>query len=233
MATQPVVEPVKVPKVKADNKLIAGINAASLTLATFAGFMAIFAGIAHFTTKGWFVEIPVLNVFFGTNVSYTAVAFISGIASVLLAVVGLITAGKITDINAMKGAWKCARNVFIAVAAIEVIKMVSIAIYALCGIGEKSGVEQGYLWLNDFLSNTLAALAATGIAFIAHFIAAGKTSVLSVMRFVALGIASVGCVLVFVSTIVRFYNKPGKSSSSSSSSSSSYGLDDLYNLFGN
>ncbi len=231
MATQAVVDPVKMPKMKADNKLIAGINAASLSLATFTGFMAIFAGIAHFTTKGWFVEIPVLNIIFGTNLSNVAVAFIAGIASVLLAVLGLITAGKITDINAMKSAWKCTRNVFVAIAAIEVIKMISIAIYSLCGIGEKSGVQQGYLWLNDFLSNTLAALAATGIAFIAHFIAAGKTSVLSVMRFVALGIASVGCILVFVSTIVRFYNKNTGKSSSSSSSSSSYSLDSLMDLY--
>ena len=120
----------------------------------------------------------------------------------------------------MKGSWKCVRNVFIVIAAIEVVKMIALAIYSLCGIGEKSGVEQGYLWLNGFLSNSLAALAATGIAFIAHAIANGKTAVLSVMRFVALGVAAVACILVFVSTIVNFYNKKSSSSYSTSDYSS-------------
>ena len=138
-----------------------------------------------------------------------------------MAVAGLITARKITDVNAMKDSWKCVRNLFIVIAGIEVLKMLCLAIYSLLGIGEKSGIDQGYLWLNSFLSNTLAAGAAVGIAFIANAIAAGKTTVLSVMRFVALGIAAVGCVLVVVSTIVNFYSKKTTYKSSSSSSSSS------------
>ena len=155
MATA-VVDPVKMPKVKADNKLIAGINAASITLATFMGWMAIFAGIAAFTKKGWTVAIPFASEILGANMGWASVAFAAGILTVILAVVGLITAGKITDINAMKTSWKYARNAFAVIAAIEIVKMVSIAIYSLCGIGEKSGVEQGYLWLNSFLSNTLS-----------------------------------------------------------------------------
>lgn len=216
-----VVEPVKMPKVKAGNKLIAGINAASITLATFMGWMTIFAGIAAFTKKGWTVAVPFANEIIGANMGWASVLFATGIMTVLFGVIGLITAGKITDINAMKSSWKYARNAFIVIAAIEVVKMVSIAIYSLCGIGEKSGVDQGYLWLNSFLSNTLAAGAAVGIAFIANAIAAGKTTVLSAMRFVALGIAAVGCVLVVVSTIVNFYSKKTPSYGSGSSSSSS------------
>ena len=133
----------------------------------------------------------------------------------------------------MKGAWKNVRNAFVIIAGIEIVKMVAIAIYSLCGIGEKSGVDQGYLWLNDFLSNTLAAMAAVGIVFIAHFIAAGKTQVLSVMRFVALGIAAVGCVLIMVSTIVKFYNKKTSAASSYSSASSALNSIDWGSLFGN
>ena len=226
MATA-VVDPVKMPKMKADNKLIAGINAASITLATFMGWMAIFAGIAAFTKKGWGVSIPFADFLLGVNMGYTTVAFGAGILCVVLAIIGLITAGKITDINAMKSSWKCARNFFVVVAAIEIIKMVTLAIYSLCGIGEKSGVQQGYLWLNGFLSNTLAALGAVGIAFVSHAIATGKTTALSVMRFVALGVAAVACVLVFVSTIVNFYNK--KTTPSSSLEDSDWSS--LYNLF--
>jgi len=228
--TKAVVDPVKMPKVKADNKLIAGINAISMSLACFMGWMAIFAGIAHFTNKGWTVGIPFSGLIFGANIGWGSTMFIAGIGAVLFSVIALISAGKITDIDAMKGAWKWVRNVFIVIAAVEVVKMIATAIYSLCGIGDKSGVQQGYLWLNDFLSNTLAAMAAVGIAFVGHFISKGKTQVLSVMRFVALGIASVGCVLVFVSTIVKFYNKPSiKSSSGSSSGNSSYSIDDLLN----
>ena len=228
-----VVDPVKMPKVKAKNSVIAGFNAASISLACFMGFVAIFAGIAAFTKKGWGIDIPFAGTLFGTNTvgaGYSVIAFAAGIATVLFGVVGLITAGKITDIDAMKKSWRYARNAFIAIAAIEVIKMVSIAIYSLCGIGEKSGVQQGYLWLNGFLSNTLAAMAAVGMVFIAHAISEGKTAVLSVMRFVALGIASVACVLIFVSTIVSFYSNKTSLGGSSSSSSSSSSLDSWLDL---
>ena len=57
MATA-VVDPVKMPKVKADNNIIATVNAVSTTLAIFMGWMTIFAAIASFTTKGWNVGIP-------------------------------------------------------------------------------------------------------------------------------------------------------------------------------
>ncbi len=229
--TKSVVDPVKMPKVKANNKLIAGINAASLSLSTFMGWMAIFAGIAAFTTKGWQIEIPFASWFFGANNTTQGigqVAFTAGIASVLLAVLGLITAGKITDIDAMKKSWKCTRNVLIVLAAIEAVKMASIAIFALCGIGSK-GFAQGYVWLNGFLSCALATMALVGLVFIAHFIAAGKTTVLSVMRFIAVGVASVGCVLLIISTIVGYHRTVSTGSSSSSSSTSNY-IDSLYDL---
>ena len=227
MATS-VVEPVKMPKVKADNKLIAGINAASITLACFLGWMTMFAAIAGFTKKGWAVGVPIMGTILGANTYYLDTAFITGILTVIFAVIGLLTARKITDINAMKSSWKVARNAFIVIAGIEIVKMIGLAIYSLLGVGDKT-LPQGYLWLNGFLSNTLAAAAAVGLVFIADAIAKGKTQVLSVMRFVALGIASVACVLVFVSTLIGFYGK--KSSTSSSSSSADSSLDTLLNLF--
>ncbi len=226
MATQPVVEPVKMPTIKkADNKFIAAVNAISISLACFFGWMTIFAAIASFTKKGWGIDIPLVGWIFGNNfgsfggsVDITLLA--TGLLTVLFAVAGLISARKITDVNAMKSSWKCARNVFVVIAAIEIFKMIALAIYALCGLGKAAGVQQGYLWLNGFLSNTLAALGAAAIAAIAHMIAAGKTQVLSIMRFVALGIAGVACILVFISTLIGFYGNKTSSFSSSSSSSS-------------
>ena len=156
MATT-VVDPVKMPKVKADNKLLSSINAVSITLACFLGWMTLFAGIASFTKKGWGIDIPLVGWIFGNNFigSFLGRADITilatGILTVLFAVAGLITARKITDINAMKSSWKCVRNLFVIIAGIEIFKMLMLAIYALCGVGEKSGVEQGYLWLNGFL----------------------------------------------------------------------------------
>ena len=112
----------------------------------------------------------------------------------------------------MKNSWKCVRNLFVVIAGLEVFKMIALAIYALMGVGEKSGVEQGYLWLNGFLSNTLAAAAAVAVVFIANAIAAGKTQVLSIMRFIALGVASVALIIAVVSTLVGFYSKKSSSS---------------------
>lgn len=214
--TKAVVDPVKMPKVKANNKLIAGINAASTTLAIFFGWMMIFAGIASFTKDGWSVGVPLVDIFLGTNFgNYGGSASIyllaTGILAVLFAVIGLISARKITDIDAMKSSWKCARNAFAVIAGIEIVKMILIAIYGLAGVGvEKSGVQEGYLWLNGFLSNTLSALGAAAIAFVAHMIAQGKTQVLSIIRFVALGIAGVAIILATISTFVTFYSGCGK-----------------------
>ncbi|MCQ2571008.1 MAG: hypothetical protein MJ154_02060 [Candidatus Saccharibacteria bacterium] len=217
MATQPVVDPVKMPSVKADNKVIATINAVSLTLATFMGWMTIFAAIASFTKKGWSVGIPFIDIILGANAGHLGYVFATGLLTVVFAVIGLITARKITDINAMKSSWKCVRNFFVLVACAEVFKMVALAIYALCGLGKKSGVDQGYLWLNGFLSNALAAAAAVAVVFVSNAIAAGKTQVLSLIRFIALGVASVALILAVVSMFVNFYGKK---------SSSSYDLED-------
>lgn len=212
MATQPVVDPVKMPKVQADNKVIATVNAISMSLATFMGWMTIWAAIASFTKKGWGVGIPFTGILLGANSGYVGTIFATGLLTVLFAVIGLITARKITDINAMKNSWKCVRNLFVVIAGLEVFKMIALAIYALMGVGEKSGVEQGYLWLNGFLSNTLAAAAAAAVVFIANAIAAGKTQVLSIMRFIALGVASVALIIAVVSTLVGFYSKKSSSS---------------------
>ncbi len=212
MATNAVVDPIKMPKMKVDNKFIAGVNAACTSLAVFFGWMAIFAGIASFTKEGWIVGLPLVDTIFGANFGgfyegSVSIAFLAtSILSLVFALIGLIAARKITDIDAMKSSWKCTRNVFVAIAGIEVLKMVILAIYALAGIGEKAGVKQGYLWLNGFLSNTLAAIGACAVAYIAHMIAQGKTQVLSIMRFVALGVAGAAFVIALISTFVNFYS---------------------------
>lgn len=235
MATQPVVDPVKMPSVKADNKLIATVNAVSMTLASFLGWMTIFAAIASFTKKGWSVGIPFIDWIFGSNFggyggNVSIYLLGTGLLTVAFAVIGLITARKITDINAMKSSWKCVRNFFAIVAAVEIFKMITLAIYALCGLGKKAGVDQGYLWLNGFLSNTLAAAGAAAMVFIANAIAAGKTQVLSIMRFIALGIAGVALIITVIATFVGFYS--GKGSSYSSSSDVNDAMNMLNSLFG-
>lgn len=243
MATQPVVDPVKMPSVKADNKIIATVNAVSMTLASFLGWMTIFSAIASFTKKGWGIDIPLIGWIFGDNFgsfggNVSIYLLGTGLLTVAFAVIGLITARKITDINAMKSSWKCVRNFFAVVAAIEIFKMLTLAIYALCGLGKKAGVDQGYLWLNGFLSNTLAALGAAAMVFIANAIAAGKTQVLSIMRFIALGIAGVALIITVIATFVGFYAKKSSSLDDYSSSSSEVNdalnmLNGLNGLFGN
>ena len=234
MATQPVVDPVKMPTVKADNKSIAAINAVSISLACFLGWMTIFAAIASFTKK-WGFSIPLVGWIFGNNfsafsgtVSITLLA--TGLLTVLFSVIGLITARKLTDVNAMKCSWKTIRNAFAIIAGVEIFKMIALAIYALCGLGKKAGVDQGDLWLNGFLTNTLAALGAAAIAFIAHMIAAGKTQVLSIMRFVALGIAGAALIITVIATFVGFYAKKSAVESLYDDSDSSSLYNSIYDL---
>ena len=235
MATQPVVEPVKMPTIKkADNKTIAAINAISTSLACFLGWMTIFAAIASFTKK-WGFSIPLVGWIFGNNfsnfsgtVSITLLA--TGLLTVLFSVIGLITARKLTDVDAMKCSWKTIRNAFVIIAGVEIFKMIALAIYALCGLGKKAGVDQGDLWLNGFLTNTLAALGAAAIAFIANMIAAGKTQVLSIMRFVALGIAGAALIITVIATFVGFYAKKSAVESLYDDSDSSSLYNSIYDL---
>ena len=211
MATQPVVDPVKMPSVKADNKIIANINAVCSCFAMFFGVMALFAGISAFTKGKWSIGVPFIGTLFGANSGDVSVAFIAALASVAAAVVGLITARKITDLNAMKASWKSVRNVFVVIATIFAIDMVAIALWSLMSLGRK-GYGQGSLWGSSFVGSLISVLAAGGVAFVANQIAAGKTQVLSMVRFIALGIASVALILVFIQTLVGFYAKSTKSS---------------------
>jgi hypothetical protein len=178
--------------------------------------MTIFAAIASFTKDGWSVDIPLVGWILGSNSIGSGFLgskglilfpiFATGLLTLIFAIIGLISARKITDIEAMKSSWKCTRNFFILVTVIEVFKMIAIALIGLFGIGEKSKVAEGYLWLNGFLGNTLAAIGAAAVAFISHMIANGKTQVLSMMRFVALGVAGVALILGVVTTFVNFYS---------------------------
>lgn len=204
-----------------NGSVAAWINAASIAVAVFFGAIALFGGIALFTRGSWKFDMPGLTALFSETYGASTVMMTAAIA-VLAGVVGMITLRKITDINAMKKAWLLVAKIFIGVTILYALEMITIMIYALMGLGEKSGVDQGDLWLSAFLPVVIKGLVAAALAVIGKLISDGKTEVLRVMSFVGIGIAAVGLVLVFISTLVNFY---AKGSSSSRGSDSSYNID--------
>lgn len=206
----PVVEQVKMPKMKVDGSKIAYVNAFATAGAIFFGVAAIFNAIAGFTKGKWIFGIPfdgILGSFSNSMYSY----FFMGILTFVLGLVSFLTVSKITDAGAITKAWKCIFKVNLVLLALFAIDMISMILTSLIGLGEKSGVVQKDLWLSGFLPTVIMALVAGVIAFVAKSIASGKTQLLRIMTLVALGVGSVAMIMVFISQIVGMYGKKSSS----------------------
>lgn len=204
----PVVEQVKMPKMKVDGSKIAYVNAFATAGAIFFGVAAIFNAIAGFTKGKWIFEIPfdnILGSFSNSMYSY----FFMGILTFVLGLVSFLTVGKITDAGAITKAWKFIFKVNLVLLVLFAIDMISMILTSLIGIGKTSSVyqSQGTLWLSGFLPTVIMALVAGVIAFVAKSIASGKTQLLRIMTLVALGVGSVAMIMVFISQIVGMYAK--------------------------
>jgi hypothetical protein len=210
MATQeqqPLVQPVKMPKMKMPGNRAATLNAFALSFAAFFGFMTIMAAIAGFTDGEWLFNIPLIGTVLA-NVSIVSTVLTTALMAVLFAVVGMLTVSKITNIEDVKKAWCGVARVFLVLALIYAATMVSIMIYSLLAIGSKSGVSQSNLWLVNFIPNLITMAAAGGMWLIARQIANGKTAMLKILSILGVVIAGVGLILVIVQTLVGFYSGP-------------------------
>ena len=203
---KPVVEQVKMPKMKVDGSKIAYVNAFATAGALFFGVATIFSAIAGFTNGKWIFGIPFDGLVREFSIGMYA-KFFWGILTLALALLSFFTVSKITDASAISKAWNCIAKISLVVLVLFGIEMLCMILTSLIGLGKKSGVVQKDLWLSGFLPTAIMAATTCGIMFIAKAIAAGKTQLLRVMTLVALGVGSVACVLVFISEIVGMYGK--------------------------
>ena len=225
---QAVVDQVKMPKIKIDNKSMAGINAFATAFASFFGFATIIAAIATFAKK-WSFNIPFLSNVFGSNLGQASSLLTVATLTLVCAIIGLLTVRKITDVESMKKAWGVVAKVFTIFLIIFVVDMVSIIIYSLLSLGRsKFEINQGTLWGSSFVANLILAAASGAMLFISSKIAKGETKYLSIMRFVAIGLASVAVLIVIIALLVGFYSKPSASSELEDAYSE---LENLYNYF--
>lgn len=202
---KPVVEPVKMPKLKIDKHKFATINAWAIALAIFLGWSAIFAAIAGFTKK-WVFSIPFFGLFMGSN-AHTPTILLTALFALAFGIFGFITLKKVTDAEATKKAWNCISKVFLGFIFVYTINMIGIVIYSLMSLGREH-FDQGSLWLNGFLSTLICAIGATAVWFIGEQIAEGKTSVLRIASMLAGCLAVVGFIIVFIQLLVSFYSEP-------------------------
>lgn len=212
----------KMPKVKYSSKVMANINAFSIAFAIFFGLAAIFAAIAGFTKGKWDFNIPFLGTFLGGNQYTGSSIFLEAAFILIFGLAGIFTIRKVTSLEDMKSAWHKVAVMFGVITAIFSVELVATAIYALLGVGEKSGVDQGDLWLSSFLPIFILTVVAFGVTFMSNKIANGETQVLRLASYVAVAIAIIAFALVFISTLVGFYSKK---------SYSGYDLDDYSSLF--
>lgn len=221
-ASKSVVGDVKIPKLKMNGKRAAYVNAAAVTVATYFGIVAVFGAIAGFTKGDWTFSMPaIVSAFFGsTSFSLLGVSvsvgpsalFITGMLALVGGVIGFLTLKKLTDATAVKNAWHLVSEIFGVITGILLVALVSTALWSLFGIGEKSGVSQGDLWLSTFLPTLIKAVLAGTIYVLARKIAAGKLEVLRIFSMVATGIAVVALIMVIVQTMIGFYDKKSSKS---------------------
>ena len=209
-AASSVVDSVKLPKIKIDNKKATAINAFATAFACFFGFSAVMSAISNFTDGKWGFNIPFLGAFLGSNLGPVDNSLVISLAALLCAVIGMATVRKVVSVDAMKQSWQKVAKVFAVVGAIFCVDLVAIALYSLLSIGRKDyGFSQGALWGSNFVSNLLLACASIAMCFISGKIAKGDAKYLSVMRFVALGIAIAGFAMIFISLIVNLHQSRG------------------------
>ena len=200
----PVVDPVKMPKMKINSSALAKMNAWAIAGATFFGFCAIFVAIAGFT-KEWSFAFPVFSFLLGANAGISTSLLVS-LFALLFGIFVIVTINKVTDAETTKKTWGCIAKVFFAFMVVYAVDMIGIIIYSLMSIGRRN-YDQGTLWLSSFLPTVILFGGATGMHFIAKAISNGKTSLLRIMSIVAVCIAGVAFILVFIQTMVSFYGK--------------------------
>ena len=200
----PVVDPVKMPKMKINSSALAKMNAWAIAGATFFGFCAIFVAIAGFT-KEWSFSFPVFGLFLGSNAGISS-SLLVALFALLFGIFAIITINKVTDAETTKKTWGCIAKLFLALAVIYAVDMIGIVIYSLMSVGRRA-YDQGQLWLSSFLPTVILFGGSIGMHFIAKAIANGKTSLLRIMSIVAVCIAGVAFILVFIQTMVSFYGK--------------------------
>ena len=193
------------PKLKLPSDKAAATSAFMLSLATFFGFLTIFAAIASFTDGDWFFGIPIVSIFFANTPLYLNELF-TALASILFSIIGLKTLTQITSKNDLVKPWQCVAKIFMFLTAIYVIMLVAIALFSLMGVGKDSGVPHRTLWLNGFLPEFITTFAAAIVCYFAKQIAAGKTIILRNLSFFTVGIASIGFILTIISTLVTLYS---------------------------
>lgn len=210
---KPVVDPVKMPKLKTNAKTLATLNTWAIAFATFVGFFGVFMAISLFTKGKWSFSPAITTIIpFGAGgvglASSVAFMLFIVLAALGLGIYGIITIGKLTDADALKKAWKNVFHTLVFFTAVYAVHMFALIITSLVMIGKSSGTgntTQKTIWLSHFLPSTIMGLAAVALAFLAKTIAAGKTANARIASFLGIGIAGVAFILTFIALMVFIY----------------------------
>jgi len=204
---------------KLSQNLIVAVNAISFGGAAIFGGIGIFAAISNFTKGSWYIYGYGIE----TLISGIATSFFLAVLAVLFGLLAKYTIKKITNADLLKKAYETLAVITLILSVLFVAVALSIAIYALIGVGSKS-ISQKELWLNSFLPALIAAVVTGIVACISKKVARGYIAILPLATNIVLGVASVSLILMIVSTAVNIYGK-----SSSKKASDLY--DDIYNWF--
>lgn len=220
-----VVKKVSISKKKMNGSKAAYVNAISLTSALVFGVIAVCLGIGEFS--GWDFFGSMFVVLF----EFPAIAF--GFLSVICAAICIFSVNKITDKSAFEKIWKILYKICFGLGIFKAIDVVSIVVYALLAIGPNSGVDQGYLWLNQFLPAFVMFVVYMLIALLAKKILIGKTVLVRIFGIIAMIFTSVGCLVVLISSLCNLYNTEQIDDLRYSDDSSVIENQDIQNLFDN
>ncbi len=211
---KPVVDPVKMPKLKTNAKTLAHMNTWAIALSTFVGFFGIFLAISLFTKNKWTFSPAITTIIpfgAGSAALASAVAFIFFLVLAALGagIYGIITIGKITDADALKKAWKNVFHLLVVFIGVYSIYLIALILSSLVMIGKSDKIgfkdTQKIIWLYHFLPSVLMGLGATALAFLARSIAKGKTANARIACFIGIGLSGVAFILTFIALMVYIY----------------------------
>ena len=214
LQTQPNTRPYEtsMKSINLDSEKTTKINVFSICFALFFGIMLIISTISLFTKGKWSFSFPFPTSILTTNMyDARSMYFSLAISAVFFGVISIITAKKSTsDQESVQRTWKTASILFLIFGIIYAVNMVSLAIYALMGVGDKSGLDHEELWLNSVLPSFIIAAINFGISVIANLISKGKAFLIKIMSIVTTSIAGIALILIIIYIFTNFY---GKSSS--------------------
>jgi hypothetical protein len=191
---------------KNSQSAIVGALAGSVVLSTVLAGLGVAAGVGALAKVTPVMPEPLVWLFGGNAVVY-------GLAALLLALVPLFLAKKVTDPEKVKRMFGLSGNVLIVIAIWETLVGLGAILLSLFSINAFDGMEglQKPIWLGAFIPPMIMAACAGVTGWLMRQIADGRTNLINALKAAVLVMAGAALVVVSIATVMALHPKKGGS----------------------